>query len=70
MTFKECRKYGREKLLETKNRRKVQGGRYTHGYMFKGKNGEWYFDFNKVNLSEVRFLLYDNGKVEVVNNGD
>lgn len=66
MTFKECRAYGREKLLETKHRKKMRGSRYTYGYMFQSKNGDWYFDFENINFTEVRFMLHDSGKVKKI----
>lgn len=59
MTFKECRKYGREEII--KNRR-------SYGFMYKEKNGNYYFSFTHYNSDELVYVLEKNGVVDKVVN--
>ena len=60
LTFKECRKYGREQM-------KICGK--SAGYMYKDKNGNYTFSFTYYNSSPPVYVLEKNGVVDkVINN--
>lgn len=60
MTFKECRKYGREQINKSG---------YTTGYMYKDKLGDYTFSFIRNYSSPPEYVLEKNGVVDkVVNN--
>ena len=60
MTFKECRKYGREQLNQ-ENR--------SYGYMYKDKHGDYTFSMIYYNTSPPEYVLEKNGVVDKVING-
>ena len=60
MTFKECRKYGREQLNEHHKR---------YGYMYKDKNGDYTFSLIYYNTKPPEYILEKNGMVDKVVNG-
>lgn len=61
MTFKECRKYGREILTNTFCR--------GYGFMYLDKLGNWYFDLAHINDCDLRFVLEKSGVVDKVVDG-
>lgn len=60
MTFKECRKYGRKIIYESN---------CSYGFMYKDRQGEWYFDVEQLNECDLKFVLEKNGVVHKVVNG-
>ena len=60
MTFKECRKYGREQM-------RLMGESY--GYIYREKSGSYYFSFEFYNSRPPVFTLHKGGKVRKVING-
>lgn len=59
MTFKECRKFGREEMNRT-------GRRY--GYISRDKSGEYQFSFERT--GNDLFVLEKNGVVDKIINGN
>ena len=57
MTFKECRKYGREQLNQ-ENR--------SYGYMYKDKHGDYTFSMIYYNTSSPEYVLEKNGVVDMI----
>lgn len=60
MTFKECRKYGREEINRS-NR--------NYGFMYKDKNGDYTFSFVHYTSMQPEYVLERNGVVDKVING-
>ena len=57
MTFKECRKYGREEIIK----------RHTnYGFMYKDKNGDYTFSFIYYNTNPPVYVLERSGVVDKV----
>ena len=61
MTFKECRKSGRELL-------RLIGKSY--GYIYREKSGSYWFSFEFYNSRPPVFTLHKSGKVKKVINGE
>ena len=62
MTFKECRKYGREQM-------DTRGYRRDYGFMYQNSDGTWYFSFVRYLTNPPRFCLERSGVVDkIVNN--
>ena len=60
MTFKECRKYGREQIRTS--------GR-SAGYMYKDKSGRYMFSFTYYHSAPPIYVLEKNGVVDKIVNG-
>lgn len=60
MTFKECRKYGREEINNSRSR---------HGYIYKDNNCGYYFSLIYYNSPDLVYVLEKNGVVNKVING-
>lgn len=61
MTFKECRKYGREQINASFE--------YDHGFVYKDKKGDYTFSFAFYNSSQPVYCLEKNGVVDKIVNG-
>lgn len=60
MTFKECRKYGREQ---------IDAANMKYGFIYKDKAGNYTFSFVYYNSAPPVFCLEKNGTVDkVINN--
>lgn len=57
MTFKECRKYGREQINSTNKR---------YGFMYKDKKGNYTFSFEYYFNPRPVYVLEKNGVVDKV----
>lgn len=57
MTFKECRKYGREEINKARRR---------YGYMYYDKNNGWYFSFIRNETHPPEYCLAKNGTVKKI----
>ena len=60
MTFKECRKYGREEILKTG---------LSSGFMYKDKQGNYTFSFIYYNSSPPVYVLEKSGVVDKIIDG-
>lgn len=60
MTFKECRKYGREQINQSY---------HSYGFMYKDKSGDYTFSFTYYNSTPPEYVLEKNGVVDKVVNG-
>lgn len=61
MTFKECRKYGREQINTSLC--------HDHGFIYKDRNGDYSFSFVFYNSSPPVYCLERNGVVDKITNG-
>lgn len=60
LTFKECRKYGREQINESD---------ISYGFMYKDKNGDYIFSFTYYNTSSLVYVLEKSGVVDKIIDG-
>lgn len=60
MTFKECRKFGRDELNKNKK---------SYGFIYKDKNNDFSFSLIKYDTLDLVYILEKNGVVDKVING-